>query len=78
MIRRLRYETCVGEGFYGFVRAVYDQVLKYAKLEPSELYFDWESVVQSSKTQSEILGESAEGSMFALTENGWFRGALYS
>lgn len=34
-----RYEICAQECLYGFVRVVYDRILKYAKLETSELCF---------------------------------------
>lgn len=41
------YKVCLQECFPGFVRAVYDRVLDFARLETSGLCDDWASVAQS-------------------------------
>lgn len=53
---RLRYEICVQKCIYGCAWAVYDQVVQYAKLETSELCYDWKSVAQGRRNRIEIVG----------------------
>lgn len=64
--KRRKYDIEVQERFYGFARFVYDRILDYAKLEASELCFDWESVARSWKNRSEEVGEVREGSAFVV------------
>lgn len=68
--KRRRYENYMQECFYGFGRVVYGQVLKYAKVETSELCFDLVSVARSWKNESEIIGESEVSSLFVLAKKG--------
>lgn len=63
-----RYDICVQKCLQGFARVVYDSVEESAKLEASELCFDWASVSRIWKNQSEIVGKTEEGSAFVLRE----------
>lgn len=61
-----RYQSGVQECLYESARVLNDPILAFAKLETSELSFNWSGVAWSWKNPKEIMGGSEEGTVFVV------------